>query len=41
MYSAAQNRMDVARLLLKSGAQVNAHSASGTTALMMAARKAT
>ena len=39
MYAAANNHMEVARMLIARGAQVNATAQNGTTALMMAARE--
>ena len=39
IYSASRDRIDVARLLIGKGANINAAADSGTTALMMAARE--
>jgi ankyrin repeat protein len=39
IYAATRNRLDIARILIGRGAQVNAEAENGTTALMMAARE--
>src|SRR5689334_20443815 len=39
IYAAARNRMDIARILIGRGAQVDGEAENGTTALMMAARE--
>ena len=39
MYAASTNQVEVAKLLLARGAQVNAIAQNGTSALMMAARE--
>jgi hypothetical protein len=39
IYAAARDRVDIAKLLIAKGANVNASADNGTTALMMAARE--
>ena len=39
IYAAARNRVDIGRLLISKGANVNAAADNGTTALMMSARE--
>jgi ankyrin repeat protein len=39
IYAAAKNRIDIGRMLIAKGANVNAAAENGTTALMMAARE--
>lgn len=39
IYAAARNRLDIARLLIAKGADINAAADNGTTALMMASRE--